>query len=84
MFVFIFWRWSCYSLSKIGVEVLIANEIIQSRSKFYQYLYPNVKMFNDDITNPEVKTKIINDSKSLDIDLLIATPPCQGMSIQYD
>lgn len=65
---------------EIGVDVVLANELLHERCKFYSHLYPEVDMIEGDITNDEVFKRIITKSKLLDIDLIIATPPCQGMS----
>lgn len=67
-------------LEDIGIDILIANEIDEKRAKFYQHIYPDTKMISDDITNNEVRDKIVNEAKENDIDFVIATPPCQGMS----
>jgi DNA (cytosine-5)-methyltransferase 1 len=62
------------------VEILLANEIDKKRADFYQSVYPKTKMICGDITNIEVFNQIVSDSKSLNIDFIMATPPCQGMS----
>ena len=64
---------------ELGIDVILANEKDQERSKLYQYLYPSTKMLTGDIKNQEIQKILIDTSKN--IDLLIATPPCQGMSI---
>ncbi|MCF0117826.1 MAG: DNA cytosine methyltransferase [Bacilli bacterium] len=64
----------------VGIDVLIANEIEEKRCKFYSHIYPRVQMICGDITNSPIKNKIIQLSKAKDIELIIATPPCQGMS----
>lgn len=67
-------------LQEIGVDVVCANEIDKQRVKFYQHLYPNVDVVTGDITLQETKDCIINKAKKYNIDLIMATPPCQGMS----
>lgn len=67
-------------LHEIGVDVVCANEIDKQRVKFYQHLYPNVDVVTGDITLQETKDCIINKVKKYNIDLIMATPPCQGMS----
>lgn len=68
-------------LSEIGIEVAVANELLPQRADFYRHLYPKTKMITGDITNPSVYCEIITEAKKGPVDLLIATPPCQGMSI---
>lgn len=67
-------------LNSIGIDVVIANEIDSQRVKLYNHLYPNSEMIEGDITSSEIKNKLINLGKTNDIDLIMATPPCQGMS----
>lgn len=68
-----------YYLDQIGVEVIVANELMQDRADFYKKIYPKVNMICGDITKKEVYDKIVKKAKG--IELIIATPPCQGMSI---
>lgn len=66
-------------LSQIGVNIIVANELIPRRAKLHSELYPECKTICGDITNKDIFNEIINSSK--DIDFLLASPPCQGMSI---
>lgn len=68
-------------LEDIGVDILIANELEEKRAKFYKHLYPKTNMIIGDITNEEIRKQIIEESIKSDIDFIIATPPCQGMSL---
>ena len=68
-------------LKNLNIEIIAANEIKEERAKFYSYLYPNTKMIVGDITNHKISKEIINYSKSKNVNCIIATPPCQGMSI---
>jgi DNA (cytosine-5)-methyltransferase 1 len=67
-------------LDSIGIDVVLANEIDEKRAKFYKHLYPNTEMILGDITNKEIFNEIIKKAKEIEIDFIIATPPCQGMS----
>src|SRR5574344_1390236 len=67
-------------LSSIGINVVLANEINKKRVEFYKHLYPKTKVICGDITNECVRDEIIEDCKKMKIDLIMATPPCQGMS----
>lgn len=62
------------------IEVVVANEIIQARANCYKYFYPNTEMLCGDITKNEIKEKIVSIANENKVDLLIATPPCQGLS----
>ena len=68
-------------LEDLGIEILIANEIRKDRCKFYKHLYPKTEMIEGDITNSLIKKRIIDHSLKKKINCIIATPPCQGMSI---
>jgi len=109
-------------LAELGVDIVIANELLTKRALFYAYSHKcevilgkedknntlfhkykeNVQKFyqdntflplknhimiNGDITEPEVFKTIINKAKEHNsqnggpIDFLMATPPCQGMSL---
>ncbi|SHI17495.1 DNA cytosine methyltransferase [Sporanaerobacter acetigenes] len=71
-------------LEEIGIDVVIANELITERANFYRHLYPNCNMIDGDITDESIFNQIIENSQKEKIDLIIATPPCQGMSIAGD
>lgn len=64
----------------VGVSVAVANELIDVRAKFYKHLYPEVEMIVGDITDNTVFNKVINSAIESKVEMLIATPPCQGMS----
>lgn len=68
-------------LESIDINILLANEIDDKRAEFYRHVYPNTEMVTGDITDEEVRDYIVEKSKKLGIEFLIATPPCQGMSI---
>jgi len=68
-------------LSEIGVDIVVANELLSERARFYKHLHPDCNMICGDITDPKVYKKIISESRSKNVDFILATPPCQGMSI---
>lgn len=80
----------CYGFKEAGFECIATNELIERRLNVQKY---NKKCrFNsgyicDDITTDETKEKIsveISRWKKLGndrVDVIIATPPCQGMSV---
>lgn len=68
-------------LPDLGVDVVVANELISKRCEFYRQLHPSTNMIEGNITNDKIKKSIVNASKDEGIDLIIATPPCQGMSL---
>jgi len=67
-------------LHEIGIDILLANELVKERSDFYKHLYPKTKMIVGDILNPDIFNTFIKEAKKINPKFLIATPPCQGMS----
>ena len=67
-------------LNKTCVEVICGNEIIPKRAECYKYFYPNAEVLCSDILLDETQNQIIDIIKNNDVKMLIATPPCQGLS----
>lgn len=65
---------------ELGVDVVVANELLEERCRFYSHLHPEVQMINGDITDNTVFEKVVFAAKENKVDFLLATPPCQGMS----
>lgn len=68
-------------LQEVGVDILIANELIEDRARFYSDIYQDSHMIVGDITNDELRTKIVDEAVNKGVDFILATPPCQGMSM---
>ena len=64
-----------------GVQIAVANELMDNRARFHQEMHKECKMIQGDITNDEVFGRVLAESKAQKCDFLIATPPCQGMSL---
>ncbi len=67
-------------LEDIGINVVVANELIERRAKLYSEIYPHTKMICGDITEDKIKKEIIAESNKANVQVILATPPCQGMS----
>ena len=67
-------------LRELGIEIVVANELLEERAKFYKHLYPQTNMIVGDITEPSIFESVVTAAKEAQVDFLIATPPCQGMS----
>lgn len=67
-------------LTTIGVNIKLANELDIKRANLYKILHPQTEMICGDITSSIIRDKIVERAKAINIDFLIATPPCQGMS----
>lgn len=67
-------------LESIGIDVVVANELIERRANLYSQIYPRTNMICGDITNAKVFDEISKACVDENVDILMATPPCQGMS----
>ncbi len=65
---------------EIGIDVVLANELVPERANFYSAVYPNNEMICGDITDDSVRDTIVEKAIDKGVDFIIATPPCQGMS----
>lgn len=66
-------------LDKCNVNIIAANELIERRAKLYSALYPQCNMVCGDITDEKVFSKVMEAAGG--IKFLLASPPCQGMSV---
>lgn len=62
------------------VSIVLANELDHKRCEFYKCVHPKTKVIEGDITKDEIRDTIVEEAKSLNINFVLATPPCQGMS----
>ena len=68
-------------LKEVGVDIVVANELLPERARFYKHVYPECEVITGDITKKEIANKVIEESKKRNVEFIIATPPCQGMSL---
>ena len=68
-------------LETIGVDMKIANEYIPQRAQFYQDVYPHTHMICGDIKEDSIRDAIISEAIEKKVNFVMATPPCQGMSM---
>jgi len=67
-------------LKDIGIDIIVANELLEKRANLYKELYPETEIIKGDISEDEIYNQILKKSGN-HVDFLLATPPCQGMSI---
>lgn len=67
-------------LKEVGVDVVLANELVPRRAKLYESIYPDSKMICGSILDRQVQDAIKKESEDLGVELIMATPPCQGVS----
>lgn len=80
----------CFGFKKAGFECIATNELIERRLNVQKFNYKcrfDSGYICDDITLQDTKNKIFDEIKKWEklgndrVDVLIATPPCQGMSV---
>ncbi len=62
-----------------GVDIVVANELIEKRALFYSETHEGSNVVVGDIRDKDIKKKFMSYITE-DVKLLIATPPCQGLS----
>lgn len=67
-------------LKNIGFPIVLANELLPERVKFYEHLHGH-DAISGSITEDIVYKNIISQAKNVGVNFILATPPCQGMSI---
>ena len=68
-------------LKEVGVDIILANELLEERAEFYRYVYPDCEMIQGDITDENIFEYIVMRAIKKNVEFIIATPPCQGMSL---
>lgn len=63
------------------IDIVLANELLPIRGKVHEFWHPNAEMVCGDITQDEIKNSIISKSIAKNVDFILATPPCQGVSL---
>lgn len=80
----------CYGFKRAGFECIATNELIERRLNVQRFNHKckfDSGYICDDITTDETKKKINDEIKRWEkmgndkVDVIIATPPCQGMSV---
>lgn len=66
-------------LHECNVDIIAANELLPRRAELHRTLFPDCKMICGDITDKSVYDAVIQAAQG--IEFLIASPPCQGMSV---
>ena len=67
-------------LSALDVDMIYANELLKDRARFYSCVHPETEVVDGDITNDDIRTILVNKAKESNVNFVLATPPCQGMS----
>lgn len=64
------------------IEVLVANELLEDRASVFRANYPTASMIVGDIRlkKADILNELKNKLNGEELDIVFATPPCQGMS----
>lgn len=77
----------CYGFKQQGFKCIATNEYLEKRIRIQQYNHKcefESGYIQGDISKKEIQDKIykeLENNNISDLDILIATPPCQGMSV---
>lgn len=63
------------------IDIKVANELLPKRCELYNHFYPETNMICGDILEDDIYDNIIKESIKNNCKFLIATPPCQWMSM---
>lgn len=70
-----------YFLEYAHVKNVIAAEYEAPRVQWYKEIYPSVKVFHGDLFDTNIQKQIIEEHITQGCKLIIATPPCQTVSL---
>ncbi len=70
------------AIKKLGVEILVANELLEQRVRLHRRNFPKTEMIQGDVWEKadEIIEKTLSYLDGYELDFVFATPPCQGMS----
>ncbi len=64
-----------------NINIVVANELLEKRVDFYKEHHKKCNIIKGDITNKTIFKKVLDEAKKQNCQFLLATPPCQGMSV---
>ncbi|MDR2580544.1 MAG: DNA cytosine methyltransferase [Fibromonadaceae bacterium] len=67
-------------LADVGINIIVANELLLERAQLYKAQYPKSKMICGNILDDDIFNAVVAATPKK-LDFLLASPPCQGMSI---
>lgn len=69
-------------LRQAGFKVVVANEVMSDRAEVFKHNFPEAEMIIGDIweKEDEILNATISKLNGENLDIVFATPPCQGMS----
>jgi len=70
-----------YFLNRNNIDIVVANELVPRRALLYRQVHKNTQVVIGDITNEEIFDEVEQIAKEKNVKFMIASPPCQGMSV---
>lgn len=70
-----------YYLQRNGINIVVANELIEKRANLHKSIYPDCSMVTGDITDELVFNEISEIAVQNQVEFMLASPPCQGISV---
>ena len=64
-----------------NIDVVVANELLPKRAAFYKMCHPKTDVISGDINDNHVFSSVLSLAKKQKINFILASPPCQGMSV---
>ncbi len=63
------------------INFVLANELVPIRAEVHKFWHPNTDVICGDITDCNIKKQILKVANEKKVDFILATPPCQGVSL---
>lgn len=63
------------------IDFVLANELLPIRCEVHKFWHPKTEIQCGDITNQSIKNVLIAGAREKGVDFILATPPCQGVSL---
>jgi DNA (cytosine-5)-methyltransferase 1 len=70
-----------YGLEMAGFEVVAGNDISEAAAESHRLNHPRSRFFLGSITDPGLRSEIIDYARAKDVDIVVGGPPCQAYSL---
>lgn len=70
-----------YGLELAGFEVVAGNDIEKWAAESHRVNHPNSRFFLGSITDPDLRSEIIEYARAQNVDIVVGGPPCQAYSL---
>lgn len=70
-----------FFLSRAGIDIVVANELLIRRGVLYRKIYPDHTMVIGDLKDEMIFNEVRDTAIENKVEFMIASPPCQGISV---